>query len=132
MPSHFGPRRRGIRAERNTAMDAERTVSGAGSGSPETIWAYTYQIVPPQTRSRLRAVKALLEEEHLATRRPPRTWAGRLIVGAQATRILIVSNSLERSCEVNQRLEAELKQLQVEFSVTEPVELPGDAPRRAM
>lgn len=128
MPSHFShPRRRGVRSERKTAVDAERTVKRKSSRSPQTIWAYAYQIVPPQTKSRLRAVRALLDQEHSAAQQGSRTWAGRLILGAQMTRILIVSDSLERSREVNQRLEAELELLEVDFSVTEPVALPGNA-----
>jgi hypothetical protein len=43
------------------------------------------------------------------------------------TRILIVSDGLERSREMNQRLVTELKQLKVDFSVTEPVEVAGNA-----
>lgn len=98
------------------------------SPSPQThLWAYTYQIVPPQNKSRLRAIKALLDQEHVAAQHGSRTWAGRLVRGAQMTRILIVSDSLERGREVDQRLEAELKHLKVDFSVTEPVALPGDA-----
>ena len=88
--------------------------------SPHTIWAYAYQIVPPQTRSRLRAVAGLLESEHSAARRGSRTWNGRLVVGARTTRILIVSDSLERCRAVNRRLDAQLNLLKVAFSVTEP------------
>lgn len=127
MPNHFRPRRKGVRPEPKTALDGERTVTRRAGKSPQTVWAYAYQIVPPQTKSRLRAVRALLDQEHSAAQQGSRTWAGRLILGAQMTRILIVSDSLERSREVNQRLEAELEQLEVDFSVTEPVALPGDA-----
>jgi hypothetical protein len=45
------------------------------------------------------------------------------------TRILIVSDSLQRCRGVDRRLEAALGQLQVAFSVTEPVALA--APGRA-
>jgi hypothetical protein len=109
-------------------MNAGRTVAKKGIAPPRTIWAYAYQIVPPQTRSRLRAVRALLDQEHATGNNGNRTWAGRLIVGAKATRILIVSDSLEHSADVNQKLEAELNLLQATFTVSEPVQLPGDAP----
>lgn len=121
------PHRKGVRSERKTAAGAERIVARERSRSPQTVWAYAYQIVPPQTKSRLRAVRALLEQEHSAAEHGSRTWAGRLILGAKMTRILIVSDSLERSREVNSRLEAELEQLNVDFSVTEPMLLPGSA-----
>jgi hypothetical protein len=99
------------------------------SRPPQTLWAYAYQIVPPPTKSRLRAVRALLEKEHSTSRRRSRAWTGRLIAGARQTRILIVSDSLERSRAVNRRLEAELKRLKVAFSVTEPLTLACDLGR---
>jgi hypothetical protein len=43
------------------------------------------------------------------------------------TRILIVSDSLERGRAVSRRLEAELHRLDLDFSVTEPVELACEA-----
>jgi hypothetical protein len=95
--------------------------------SPPTIWAYAFRIVPPQSKTRLRAVGALLDQAHLAAHGESRTWAGRLMLGAQTTRILIVSDSLARSREVNRRLEAEFKRLKVNVSVTEPVALPGSS-----
>jgi hypothetical protein len=93
--------------------------------SPPPIWAYAFRIVPPQSKTRLRAIGALLEQAHLAAHGESRTWAGRLILGAKTTRILIVSDSLARSRDVNRRLEAEFKRLKVDVSVTEPVALPG-------
>jgi hypothetical protein len=120
-------RRRGVRSRQTAAVDAGGPVSGLGSRSSQTIWAYAYQILPPQTKSRLRAVIALLNQEHSAAHDGSRTWAGRLILGARMTSILIVSSSLDRIREVNQRLEAELKHLKVDVAVTEPVALPGTA-----
>ncbi len=122
MTAHL--RRTGARSERTTALNVERPVTRARRRSPQTIWAYACQIEPPQTRSRLRAVTALLDQEHVAAQKGSRTWAGRLILGAHATRILIVSDSLERNRKVNRRLEAEINRLQAEFSVTVPVALP--------
>jgi hypothetical protein len=97
------------------------------SRGPATIWAYAFRIAPPQTRSRLRAVGALLDEEHSAAQDASRTWAGRLTLGKRVTHILIVSDSLARSRKVNRRLEVELRRLKVGFAVTEPVALPGSA-----
>jgi hypothetical protein len=109
-------------------MNAGCAVAEKGIGPPRTIWAYAYQIVPPQTKSRLRAVRALLDQEHSIAQNGSRAWAGRLIVGTKMTRILVVSDSLVHSAEVNQKLEAELKLLQATFTVSEPVQVPGDAP----
>jgi hypothetical protein len=103
------------------------TVKEEGSGSPQTpLWAYTYQIVPSQTKSRLRAIKALLDQVHGAALHESRTWAGRLVPGARMTRILIVSDTAEPNQELSQRLEAELKYLKATYSRTEPVSLPAD------
>lgn len=43
------------------------------------------------------------------------------------TRILIVSDSLAGSRTVSRRLEAALRRLDLDFAVTEPVELARDA-----
>ena len=87
MPSHLRPRRKGVRSERKTAEDTRQAVTGAKSRSPVTLWAYTYQIVPRQTRSQLRTVRALLDQEHSSAKNASGTFAGRLIVGAQVTRM---------------------------------------------
>ena len=89
------------------------------------IWAYAYEVIPPQTKRQLRGVSALLEREHAAVHNGSRTWVGRLIVGPQATRILIVSDSLVRNRVVNKQLEAALQRLKIGFSVSEPVALLG-------
>lgn len=113
---------------RKSPVGAERRAAEHQRRSQGTVWAYAYQIVPPQTKSRLAAVRALLEQEHSTAENGTRAWAGRLIVGAKATRILVVTDSLEHSAEVNQKLEAELRRLQAAFTVSDPVQLPGEAP----
>jgi hypothetical protein len=123
MARHARPRSNGVRSRRKTAEASSQAVTGATSRSPVTLWAYTYQIVPRQTRSELRAVSALLDREHAAAKDDAARFAGRLIACTQATRILIVSDRAERSCEVNQRLEAELRQLKADISVTAPVDV---------
>jgi hypothetical protein len=128
MPGHnCRSSRKGVRSVRKTAADAEHAVARERSRTPQTVWAYAYQIMPSQTKNRLRAVRTFLDQEHSAAEHESRTWAGRLILGAKMTRILIVSDNLERSREVNLRLESELEQLNVDFSVTEPMLLPGNA-----
>ena len=97
------------------------------SRPPHTVWAYAYRIVPSQKASRLRLLRALLDQRHSTSRHRSFAWGGRLDVGAETTRILVVSHSLERSRAVSRRLEAELQRLDVDFSVTEPVELPCEA-----
>jgi hypothetical protein len=101
-------------------------VTKKSSPSPKTNWAYAYQIVPPQTEGRLRAIKGLLDNEHRAAQRGARTWTARLVSEQQITHILVVSDSPAQDREVNRRLEATLKELNVRFSVTTPMAVVDD------
>lgn len=90
--------------------------------TPETIWAYSYELHPPQTRSRLRDIRTVLEEEeHAQARSGSGTWRGRLVEERQITHILVLSVSPDQHRDVNVRLEAELGKLEAGFSVTLPV-----------
>ncbi len=91
------------------------------------LWAYAYQIVPPQSAKRLGTIRALLKNETAAARGRTRTWSGTLVLGRRATNILIVSDARGRDHPVNRRLEAELERLEVAFSVTEPLAVTGHA-----
>lgn len=94
----------------------------------KTIWAYAYQILPPQGAERLSAITPLLDHAHREAHRDARTWTGRVIVEEQVTHILIVSDSPEQNHEVNQRLEAKLHELNTGFSITVPVAVVDDSP----
>lgn len=93
-------------------------------------WAYGYEISPPMTQERLKAIEHLLEEEHANAKRDTRAWQGRFVVEEQVTHILVVSDSSDQELDVNRRLEAELTRLKAEFSITPPMALEdgGDAP----
>lgn len=94
------------------------------------LWAYAYQIVPPQSAKRLGTIRALLKNETAEARGRTRTWSGTLVLGRRATNILIVSDARgrdHRDHPVNRRLEAELERLEVAFSVTEPLAVMGHA-----
>ena len=117
------PARKGARATRPSGVKTKRTAARVPSRSRGITWAYAYQLVPPQTKSQLRAVTTLLDREHTAARNRSHVWAGRLVLGARMTRILVVSDSLERIRQVSRKLESELKQLDVVYSVTAPVAL---------
>jgi len=93
-----------------------------------SLWAYAYQIVPPQPARRLGTIRALLKEETAAARGSSRTWSGRLVLERRATHILIVSDdALGRDHQINRRLEAELERLDAAFSMTEPLAVAGHA-----
>jgi len=89
--------------------------------SPHRLWAYAYEIVPPQASRRLERIRALVEGENLAALTGPGAWAGRLVLEKKVTHILIVSDSPVRNREINCKLEAELERLHADFSVTEPL-----------
>jgi hypothetical protein len=92
-----------------------------------SLWAYAYQIVPPQPSRRLGAIRTLLKDETAAAHGGARTWSGRLVLGRRATHILIVSGARGRNYAINRRLEAELERLDAAFSVTEPLAVVGHA-----
>jgi len=85
------------------------------------VWAYAYQILPPQAEDRLHTIKTLLDKENADAQRTARTWAGRVVVEQQVTHILVVSDTPELNHAVNRRLEAQLKELNAGFSMTVPI-----------
>jgi hypothetical protein len=96
--------------------------------SSRNTWAYGYEIFPPMTQERLRAIEDLLEEEHASAKCHMRTWQARFVVQEKVTHILVVSDSSDQEMEVNRRVEAELARLEAVFSLTPPVPL-GDGER---
>jgi hypothetical protein len=91
------------------------------------VWAYAYQILPPQAEERLHTIKTLLDKENADAQRAARTWAGRVVVEQQVTHILVVSDSPEQDHDVNRRLEAKLQELNAGFSITVPIAVADDA-----
>jgi hypothetical protein len=94
--------------------------------APKPMWAYAYQIVPPQSESRLAAIKALLEREHTRAKSGAHTWEGRFVHEQQITHLLVVSDTPEQDGEANRRLEAALAELQAGFVLTAPLAVTGD------
>ena len=95
-------------------------------GPAKPMWAYAYQIVPPQSEARLAAIKALLDREHTEAKRGARTWEGRFVHEQQITHILVVSDSPDQDGEANRRLESALAEIQAAFVRTVPMAV-GDA-----
>lgn len=98
-----------------------------GSPSAKTIWAYAYQIDPPQPEDRLLKIKALLDHEHSNAKHKAETWKGKFVEEKQITHILVVCDSPDQGRDVNRLLEAELKELDAAFSITAPMAVTGDA-----
>jgi hypothetical protein len=94
----------------------------------KSLWAYAYEILPPQPARLLGPIRALLKEETAAARGSDRAWSGRLVLERQSTHILIVSDDVRgRDHEINRQLEAELERLGATFTVTEPLAVAGHA-----
>jgi hypothetical protein len=99
---------------------------GTHNRLPKTLWAYAYQIGPPQSERRLRTIRTLLDHEHSNASRGARVWAGRVLHERGNTYILIVSDSPRQNREVNRRLEANLKELKTTFGITAPMSVADD------
>lgn len=99
-------------------------VTRTAAPSPKPIWAYAYQLSPPQPADRLCTIQPLLDDEQVDARRNGHTWAGRMVTEERITHILVVSDSPELDHEGNRKLESELKELKAKFSISAPMELP--------
>lgn len=115
------------------AVHQEREVentgdAGKGSTPPGTmLWAYAYQMIPPQAEDLMERVRILLAEENEEARFGAGTWVARMVVEPQVTHVLVVSDSPELNRQLNSRLETSLKEMAVRFSVTVPMPLGGGA-----
>jgi hypothetical protein len=92
-----------------------------------SLWAYAYEIVPPQPSRRLGTIRTLIEGETAAAHGRSRAWSARLVLGRRSTHILIVSDFRARNRAINHQLEAELERLEAPFSVTAPLAVVGHA-----
>jgi hypothetical protein len=92
-----------------------------------SLWAYAYEIVPPQPSRRLGGIRTLLKDATAAARGATRHWSGRLVLERGASHILIVSDAEGLDHSINRQLEAELERLGAAFFVTEPLAVAGDA-----
>ena len=83
-------------------------------------WAYAYQLDPPQPELRFAKLKALLRRARLAARRNGRLWTGQIVMEAQITHILVVTDAPDEIRAVNGAIDAELKRLKMGFVITAP------------
>ena len=87
----------------------------------KSVWAYAYEIDPPRTPDRLDSVAAVLEREQRDAGSGARTWQGRLVTEEHVTHILVVSDSPAQDLEVNRRLEAAFRAMDLGFTLTVPL-----------
>jgi hypothetical protein len=95
---------------------------------PHPTWAYAYRIRRPDSSDRLDAIEVLLDRENAAALRENRSWAGRLVVEPEITYLLIVTDSPDQDREINLLLEAELIDVNADFSITLPLAIRDDPP----
>ena len=96
------------------------------------LWAYAYDITLPDKEDHLQAIQHLLDEERTEASEGARTWAARVVIDPQVTRILVVSDTPAQDRDVNRRIEAELKLLEATFETTIPLAVEDAAVSRAM
>lgn len=94
--------------------------------SATKMWAYGYQITPPQPESRLAAIQSLLDAEHKSAKDQAHTWEGRFVHEEEVTHILVVSDSPDQHQEANRKLEAALTALEAGYSLTAPLAVADD------
>jgi hypothetical protein len=90
------------------------------------VWAYAYQITPPQPKQRLDTIQELLDHEHEVALQEARSWTGRLVLERRTTRILVVSDSPDQERAVDHRLADEARRLQATLIRTVPLEISAD------
>lgn len=93
----------------------------------KNLWAYSYQIVPPQPSRGLGTIRTLLKDETATAHGGARTWSGRLVLERRATHILIVSDDVGLDHAINRALEQELERIRAVYTVTEPLSVADDA-----
>jgi hypothetical protein len=91
----------------------------------QAVWAYSYEIDPPQPEDKLRRVRAMLEKEHLHATEGARMWEGRFVRENRVTHILVVTDSPDQSREINLSIERQLKAIDAGFALTVPIEVHG-------
>jgi hypothetical protein len=96
--------------------------------SLKPIWAYTYQIEPPQPESLLRDVRAVLARERSDAKGEGRIWEGRVLREQVVTHILVVADSPDLQRGVNGKLEAAFRELGAVVSVTAPLAVADEPP----
>jgi hypothetical protein len=90
---------------------------------------YAYELNPPQPDSRFTKIRLLLRRAQQAARRSGRLWTGRIVLETNITHILVVTDNPAQVNHVDQAIEAELKQLNMDFSLRGPARFALEIPR---
>lgn len=112
-------------------MADTRGIESGALSREESLWAYAYQLLPTRSTDLVRAIADLVNRENTDARGSAHTWRARLVTEPQVTHVLVLSDTPERDRDMNRRLEARLRELDVRFTVSVPMridELPPDTP----
>lgn len=97
-------------------------------GIPRTLWAYGYEIIPPQGDDPMKEIGTFLSMEHENAKRTGHVWAGRMVREQRVTHIMVVSDSPDQAGGVNRRLESRLERLKAGYSLSAPMAVSDDDP----
>jgi len=75
-------------------------------------------------------IRELLDSENAQAFEQARAWAAQLILEQRSTQILVVSDSPARNRDVNHRLESELRRIEAQYRVTDPIAIRGPESER--
>lgn len=100
----------------------------SGPHDAQAIWAYSYEIDPPQPEDKLRRVRAILDKEHLHATEGARMWEGRFVRENRVTHILVVTDSPDQTRDINLRIERQLKAIDAGFAITVPIAIDDPHP----
>ena len=99
-----------------------------GERPPKTLWAYAYEVSPPQRGDVMKGIGTLLSKEHANAKRSTRLWAGRMVREKLVTHIMVVSDSPDQNLEVNRRLEDRLEEIKARYFISVPMAVEDDDP----
>jgi hypothetical protein len=108
-------------------VDMRRVESGKPS-TEEPLWAYAYQLLPPRATDGMSGILELVHQENADALRNARTWTARLVAERQVTHVLVLSDTPDLDRDMNRRLEARLRELDVRFTVTLPMRVDDPYP----
>jgi hypothetical protein len=105
-----------------------RRVESGKPSTEEPLWAYAYQLLPPRATDRMTRILELVHQENADAVRDARPWTARLVAERQVTHVLVLSDTPDLDGDMNRRLEARLRELDVRFTVTLPMRIDEPGP----
>jgi hypothetical protein len=100
----------------------------SGGELRRTLWAYGYEIIPPQGDDLMKEIGTLLSEEYENAKRTKRVWAGRMVREQRVTHIMVVTDSPDQTGGVNHRIESRLERLKAGYSLSAPLAVADEDP----